>query len=302
MRVLVINEYIEGSGAEQIAKDQIDVLEGQNIDVFHLGFAYKNGQVNNTNWEDEKHIIISSHIFFKIFFDVFFYIKIRNTINKIHPDLILLHNVFSSPVAVYYACRGYKTIQIVHDFKILCPTSMGVLLNNQYKICMGYKCNNCIKLCTNGFKEMTVMLLRKIQLKEILYFRKKYVQKLLCPSSWLTAITKKYGFNSFTLNNLTTIQPCSSLYARKTIELNFVAAGGLVLNKGVVFFAEKIVKYPNVTLTIFGNGGTENDQIKIQHLSLLSGNRIQYKGLLEHEKLLKQFSIFSFLTYVYILL
>jgi glycosyltransferase involved in cell wall biosynthesis len=117
----------------------------------------------------------------------------------------------------------------------------------------------------------------------------------LCPSSWLTAITKKYGFNSFTLNNLTTIQPCSSLYARKTIELNFVAAGGLVLNKGVVFFAEKIVKYPNVTLTIFGNGGTENDQIKIQHLSLLSGNRIQYKGLLEHEKLLKQFSIFSFL-------
>ena len=181
MRILLINEFAEGYGAEQIVKDQAKLLSQNGHEVLQLCFGFKLGQKRDAGWEDDTHIIITSPACFKILFDIVFYRRIRRVVKSFRPDKIILHNVFSSPMSVYYACRDYETVQVVHDFKMLCPTSLGILLNKNYARCKGFKDNSCFKCCAKGTKGYISMLLRFIQMKEGFWFRKRYVGKLLCP-------------------------------------------------------------------------------------------------------------------------
>ena len=139
------------------------------------------------------------------------------------------------------------------------------------------------------------MFLRLIQNKEGFYFRKRYVKKFISPSEWLSDAIKRYGFKSCVLNNpINYAVPVSN--TRKNITPKLITAGGLIFNKGVMAFANRIVDRENISLDIFGNSGTEVDLKNIGTISQKSNNRIIYKGFLSHDDLMSKFHEYCFLV------
>ncbi len=294
MRILVINEYVLGGGAEQIASDQVNLLSQNGHDVLQLCFNYSSKDKTNADWSDNRHIIVNSPPYKKFIFDVGLYVSIRKILKTFSPDKIVLHNVSSSPMAVYYAVRHYDSVQIVHDFSILCPKVLGVFLNDNCKICNGFGYNSCIKKCSKGFKDCVLMLFRLIRTKEVFYFRKWFVKKFISPSEWLSDAIRQYGFKSCVLNNPINYVVPSSNKTRDIIP-KLITAGGLTFNKGVIAFANRIADREDISLDIYGNSGNKEDFKKIEIISKKSNNRIVYKGYLRHDSLMSKFKEYCFL-------
>ena len=139
-KILVINEYYSYGGAEVFFRNVIEQLKLR--DNIVLGIVLR--PENFENIEDCV-MIDCSGVKNKIFYNRKIYGNIKRVIDDFSPNVIIVNNVFSGYVSVYKALKNYKVIQVVHDYKIICPNSKSNYLFGG-QVCSGRKFFKCCKL------------------------------------------------------------------------------------------------------------------------------------------------------------
>jgi glycosyltransferase involved in cell wall biosynthesis len=298
MKILVMNDSNELSGgAEVIFNIQVNLLrhEGHEVFTFCFGRTFRTDGKNlqlpiNSNWFLRK--------FFKITLHPKVYLDLRSFIVKTNPDLIILHNNALYPISVLLACRGYKVLQIVHDFYLVCPTSWAVF-KSTLEVCPGGVGLKCIKKgCVNPlaliFFHWPLFLIRNMVLKKV-------VHSYIAPSQVLYKSLKEFGFPARLLHNpapifdiksqLSAVGFAETLPSKDSVDLDapyLLYVGKLSNNKGVDIlinaFARIYSSYPWIKLKIVGDGPSKRSfEILASDLGLTEA--VQFLGLMPREKL-----------------
>lgn len=292
MRVLLINEYVESRGAEQILHEQMHILKQNGHDVKCICFSYS--PHHTTGHVDSNYEILNIPKYGKFLFLPLVYLKIRRILQDNNPDIVLLHNIFSSPRTVYKALAGYSVFQVVHDYKVVCPTGYCALLNSDCSICKGFKDNKCCSKCTSSFVDWVKMLLRLQLVKINEKLRKKYVKKIFAPSSRLCQILQNYGYNCWLLNNPIRVTNKLHLKTKFGNARKVLYVGGIIFEKGILPFSEKIMSQTSCILDVYG--GIDKNEYSEKYLSLIksSNKRINYYGKIEHTVLMEKIVDYDF--------
>ena len=294
MRFLLINEHIVGRGAEQIASDQMEILKKNGHVVRCLCFSFS-PDVSKLQDISTDYDIIHIPSFDKFLFDPIVYCKLRSYIKKFNPDKIIVHNIFSSPLTVYRAFRGFDTIQIVHDFKIICPTTFCIHLYRNYSLCLGYKYNNCQTCCSSRLSEKLFIFLRLKLVKSVEKLRKKYIKRLLCPSKKLTDNLRLYGYQSYTLNNPIRTDNIVLNNLAYCPPPKLIIAGGLIFEKGTLSFIRAIQNIGDCTIDVYGGKGNSFEYSEMSALHENSNGRFNYHGYIRHDNLMSILPSYSFI-------
>lgn len=294
MRILIINEYAVHRGAEQIVQEQQKIFKNYGYQVKCIYFAFSPTQKYRAT-DDDSHIIPIPRIG-KILFLPHIYLKLRKLLTRFNPEVIILHNIYSSPLTVYKALTGYYVCQIVHDYKIVCPTAYSILLKDNNIICKGYKHNACLRHCSFSLKDSIKLRIRLALVKLNEELRKKYVGKFLAPSSRLCNVMKDYGYESFLLNNPININTPLRLKTSFGKVKKLLYVGGINFEKGILPFVEKILNEDQCMLDIYG--GTTKGIYSDKLLNLIENNteKIRYLGSIDHENLMKKMKDYDFVV------
>lgn len=294
MRILILNEYVKSRGAEQIVSEQMNIFKHHGHAVKCLCFSYsphkKNGCIN-----DDYQI---EHIpkLGKFLFLPFTYIKLRKILQNYAPDIIIIHNIYSSPLTVYPIFKGYKVYQVVHDYKIVCPTAFSILLNRKNKICIGYRYHNCILNCSNSPISFIKISLRLLLVRLNEKLRKKYVSNFWAPSSRMNNVLLKFGYNSSLLNNPIKVTSSLNLRTSLGIQRKLLYVGGVNFEKGILPFVKRIIDSKVCSLDIYG--GLARNQYSSDLFTLInsSNGRINYFGCIEHSVLMNKMCDYDFVV------
>ena len=195
MKVLLINDYIEGGGAELQTKREMKNLISHNDEVLFLSFDKENKPIeNNINVKINKTFI--AKVYNKLFVNPFIKRKIKKIIKEFNPDYIHINNIFACPLTVYSAVKKYNSYQTIRDYVAVCSKS--TCIKDDLTECDGYIHNNCKKCLKNkGFK----VKFKYSSFKRINKYKFKSINKFICPSEALTLKCQNNNHNIECINN-----------------------------------------------------------------------------------------------------
>ncbi|MBW2992617.1 glycosyltransferase family 4 protein, partial [Candidatus Woesearchaeota archaeon] len=182
MRILMINDCAELGGAEVYIRNISRSLTEKGHKVFNFS-------VYESIERAEKK---TADYFERIYFNSRLYRLLKRTIKETGPDIIHIHNNYLYTRTVLLACRGRKTVQTIHDYGVLCPSSWCVR-KDDLKECRGkpgIRCvlHRCIKLNTylfdNLFAPAKTSLIRR------------YIDAIIAPSEKLKTCLEKSGLRN----------------------------------------------------------------------------------------------------------
>jgi len=263
MKILVINETDKLTGGAAIIFDvQTFLLRQAGYDVFTFALSkrYRRDDYNLRLPDQGKRWIKK---FMKLTINPRVYKGLRTFINEIKPDIIIIHNNALYPVSVLLACRGYKTLHIVHDFYLICPTIWAVQKKNLKDCPCGVRLR-CINQCSINplalvFFYTPLFFFRKLALKRI-------VDILIAPSSMLVTYLNQSGFRAILMRNPVPLyKKDNALTGFDRYKLSKITrhpyllyVGSLTENKGVHFlilaFKKVRTSFPQINLKIVGEG------------------------------------------------
>lgn len=291
MKILIVNEYVKYRGAEQIVEDQIKLFNEHGNKVSCLCFNFGTCNINEVPIDYD---VCKVPKLSKLLFDPITYRKIKNKIDKIDPDVIICHNIFSSPKTIYKCFKGYKTYQVIHDYKPICPTTTCIKHNNPNEICQGYKRNKCIKNCAKGVGKLKIFCQLRL-IKQTEYLRKKYIDSLISPSDGLENKLLNYGYNACCVNNPIDVKQelTRHIYQEKK---KIIFVGAVNAGKGIVQFLNAIKDVREDY--IFHLYGKISEEVKeeIETIVEESNSKIAYKGCINHNELLKKYGDYDFMV------
>ena len=298
MKVLIINEKLLEGGAEVYVQNLRKILMKDN--EVHL-LCFDDEFENKINFIDDKTNIMNimprrgiSAAYNKMFFNLLLYKKIRKTIKKINPDKIILNHIVYNPKTQMKALKGYDVYQIIHDYSAVCPKSTCV--REDFKVCTGYKCNNCMKKCKYHNSKIS-LLLKLLLTKKMERLRKKYVKITISPSQLLEEYLENFGYNSICINNPIEIQSTEKEIIFHDDSKRYIYVGAVNDNKGIFKFIEyfkDFSKKKNVELYILGSVYTEC-QNKMNDI-LNNYSNIKYLGAKRHEDVLAEIEKSDFIV------
>ncbi len=281
MKILLVNEFAQLGGAEQIANNQMEIFEDNGHDVKFLCFNKGNLQEFKKNMD----IIPCCAKVNRILFKPLLYAKIRRYVKQYNPDIVIIHSLWSSPLSQYPAFKGFNTYQIVHDYNPICPNSSCVRINGDKKVCEGYRSAQCLKQCyENGSKVQ--LIIKYVMLRILEPIRKKYVKLFISPSSKLNEYLLRYGYNSVCINNpLGNIPNNISDNRPWQQRKKFIYAGSINKEKGILHFIKTFIVFSQnkeVELNIFGN--ITDDKIKKEFYTYVKKGtgKIKYHGMVSN--------------------
>lgn len=292
MRILIVNEFVELGGAEQIVKNQVEILKKNGHEVYVLCFNYGNAVPEVS---DKIYKVINNRFALnKLIFNISYFLKIRKYIGEIKPDVIIVHSLFSAPFTQYRALKGYKCIQIVHDYYPVCPNTYCVKINTDKSICNGYKKENCLSECTYHDSK-SILALKYCQTKRLEPIRKSAISRFISPSMRLCEYLVEYGYNAGCINNpLMDIKelPYKHIRTKKT----YAYVGGINTHKGILFFMEVFAvfsKDKDIQLDIYG---MVTDEYIIDEFNRLVNEsaKINYIGLVPNEILRNKLELYDY--------
>ena len=284
MRVLLINDSYEGSGAEVSLRGTLSLLKGHSHDIFFFGFG--------DSFPENALVLPHSPSSFLRSFERFFfsfrvYSSLLSYIKQIKPDIIHLHNNTQYSVSVLFALliSSVPVVHTVHDWTLLCSTSWGV-----YKHCLapcslvkgiGLKCythDHCLSL--------RHFLLAFFRNKMRFYLERKVVSSYLPPSIALRDDLKRYGFSPVeTLHHFVEFEKPLSSKKREDIILY---VGTLSENKGLEYLIKAVPsllkELPHLQVRIIGSGP---DRERLERLS--EGLPIIFTGRIPHTEVMKEY-------------
>jgi glycosyltransferase involved in cell wall biosynthesis len=114
--VLLINDYLEGGGAEQVFNSHREIIEGEYVVRTFIGSKIK----------------LKANALQRLF-SIKFFLKILDILKEEHPDIIHIHNFhnYLSPSIIaairFFKIINRKKISVVytsHDYHLICPDSL----------------------------------------------------------------------------------------------------------------------------------------------------------------------------------
>src|SRR5687768_4733870 len=127
MRILLITDnHTPSGGAEHYffdLKNRLKNLSG--FEIFSLGFGPKEEKGADFLVLKSLNSNMSKFIW-RILFHPFIYLKLRNYIRKIKPDVIHLHNTKQYTISLLKAIKPYPVVQTIHDYSYICPTAQNI--------------------------------------------------------------------------------------------------------------------------------------------------------------------------------
>ena len=271
-KILLINEYLSRGGAEIYMLNLMRLLKDNGYEVSLLCFDDKfnekklerNFGRNIKKIYNIKGNILTSKID-KIIFNPYLYVKIRKTIKEIKPDIIIINNIFKSPVTQFKSLEGYKVYQIVHDYSIICPKAECIKPN--LEVCGGYKKENCIKCCGKN-KNKLQLRLKLMQISKVENLRKKIVTKVISPSNCLNNYLNNYEYNTICINNpINIIETTTKENIDKFSKRNFLYVGRIAEQKGIFKFLDAFIQFSkdrSVQIELIGSIDTKREQEQLE--------------------------------------
>jgi glycosyltransferase involved in cell wall biosynthesis len=254
MNILLINDYLEGGGAEAVFRDQSEILKNDyNVDLF---YAFK-------QFSDRK-ISPLSYIYSRKFKR-----KLELFLENRRFDIIIIHNYNSalSP-SVLDALREYKRkinckiIHYAHDFHLVCPNRGYFYIQNRKTINFVLP-PTLFSFITKrlDYKSKIHSLLKKLQWIRAYSIGKKQkvFDLILTPSDFLAHHIRLLYPNA---NVKRMYNSCNSLDIKKKNlpkekrnTIRMVYFGRLAKEKGLTNFIEALrLSEIDYTFTIIGNG------------------------------------------------
>ena len=214
-------------------------------------------------------------------FDWILYRQLRRHILSIKPTVIHLHNLSRAPKTILWACRGFKTVQTVHDFSLVCPQSVLISEQGGFKMCLGKRRLRCYRAA--GLKWQTILF--DYGLFDSGWLKKILINRFLCPSKKMTAICQQAGFTQAVyLPHFVWSESYSPVSELK----NILFVGRLVKEKGVALllqaFSLALVKNNKLRLKIAG-AGSELPQLQALADELGIKQAVTFLGWVDSEKL-----------------
>lgn len=295
MKILIINELLISGGAEQSCLKTKKILEKNSHEVYYLNFDNK-FEKNILEVENQKNIInikIPNNNINKSILNVYYYLKIRKTIKKINPDKIILNNIFSSPITILKALRGFEVYQIIRDYFPVCPKS--TMIKNDLSVCEGYKYEDCLKCQDNIQMKVKIARIKKLE-----KLRKTILKKVIAPSQKLTDYLSNYGYDAICVNNPIEItNKCENIEKSNNSDTKeFLYLGGVNEIKGIYKFIDafnEVSKDKNIKLTIIGKGTSKEDEQKINEY-VNKNSKIIYLGYKSHNEVIDVIDKFHFIV------
>lgn len=188
MKILMINDsYSNIGGVNNYIENLTILLKKEGHDVFWFSLSEnieldkENIKVIKYDHQNRFQWFISENLI-----DRKIYLELRRYILSIKPDIIHFHNIYKASKTILLASRGFKKVQTVHDFGVICPLRTLTIEEKKFKVCKGKKglrcyLNGCLKFRTN---------LLDYTLFSDLFFKKRLIDIFICPSKILTKIVK----------------------------------------------------------------------------------------------------------------
>lgn len=277
----IINELKTCGGAEQSVKKMRQILTAHGHDVYVIYM-----KVYNHESLDQNEYVLNPKlgIIDKFFYNYFLKIKLEGFLFDINPDVVLLNNVFSAPVTVFKALRGYKVYQFVRDYWPVCPKS--TCISDSGNICKGFLFANCFKECRTE-KGYLYIALKLWLLKRVNILRKDIVEKCFPPGKLLSDYMSNFGYKSIAINNPNQYEACPERVIDNKLH-RYIYIGVMTDNKGIyeMLQAFEILSEikDKVELHMYGRIVTSEDENKI---AAFTGRckRIIYHGFITHDKI-----------------
>ncbi len=291
MTILIISEYSSGGGAEKIACFQSDLLEEQGHHVERMYF-HSNPYGDRSKDKTDKGILIETAHFFKPFLNPVFIYRIRAVVRNLSPDLIITHNVFSSPLSVYKALEGYPIVHVAHDSFMLCPNYVYVPIDGCCKVCSGMQWDKCVRHCSNSIVGKIKLFLMYRMLDKLQKVVREKVKLVVTPSNYLGNELSNLGTLTKTINNPIDSHLYKALQEKKNLR-RFVYCGGFASNKGAGFLTEVLLNYETgITEPVDYYGGiAEKSLLELTEKSA----GIRYRGYMDSSKIMEALPQYDFL-------
>ncbi|MBU4502676.1 MAG: glycosyltransferase family 4 protein, partial [Nanoarchaeota archaeon] len=247
--------------------------------------------------EEKKVVVKHSNNALKRHFDKFVfnfkvYKELKKYIRRIKPDITFVHNnyVYAIPLLLALKQENIHTIQTVHDWGQICPSSWCVIKRN-LKRCKGAEgiSTKCLlEKCISPNHFLATYLRNKIRIK----LTKKTIKKFISPSKMLAKDLAKHGFKNVSCIHHFKEFGESKFSTEKSQKGLIIYVGVLSRNKGVDFLikAFKLIlqKYPDALLRIIGDG-PERENLEKLSKRLNIESKIDFKGKIPHAEVLKEF-------------
>lgn len=193
-----------------------------------------------------------------------------------------MHSLWSSPLTCYPALKGYKSIQLIHDYYPICPTSLCVVTGENDRICTGgYKKEFCLKKCTENGSKLQLFI-KYIYMKLYEFIRKRYIDLFISPSQTLCNYLEEYKYNTICINNpLANIEKLSEEIKLKNSIKKYIYAGGINHQKGIIEFLNVFVRFSknkDVCMEVYGDITDNNIKNDFYKLINQENSKIKYYG------------------------
>ncbi|WP_439185257.1 glycosyltransferase family 4 protein [Carboxylicivirga taeanensis] len=284
MRVLLINDFRDGGGAEGVFRDTARILESKGHHVKCFFGAEQHQPPENI---------------FKYLYNSSVKHDLSIVLNQFKPDVIHIHNyyhILSS--AIFNSIKKYKkqhnckVIFTAHDFHIICPSSNLLIYQNGVSANLGlpFSINNWL------IKKIDKRGIQFSLLKKVAYFFEKLwvkpldvVDAIITPSFFLKNALNVCGLNkSIVCVRNPYLGKTLSNYINRQIdklsEIKFVFAGRLSREKGLYeFFNAAIENNVRIDIDVYGDGELL-DSIK-ELVDTSSKISVTFKGYISNEEL-----------------
>lgn len=274
------DKFVEYGGAETWITNKRSSLEKKGHAT--LLFALADEELSIKNSLILKNSV--SRIFGSYKNAIAIYLKLRQYIKTIRPDVIYINNIYTYTFSFILACRGFQTIQIVHDYGILCPTRMGIY-KDRSTVCNNRMGSQCLKHCVSPL----IFISSFLKLKYIKH--NGIIKKYICPSITLknSLLSNKFKNVLFTRHKPLITSGAETIIKEKS---TFLYIGGLFSHKGIFLLIdamkEVVKKIPEARLYIIGKG-EEEPALKNLVKKYLLKNHVSFLGNIAHDHLYRYY-------------
>jgi glycosyltransferase involved in cell wall biosynthesis len=284
MKLLHVNEYLSGGGAEFYLNEFIEEANKRNHRNILL---YGEGSKNDIPKSAAKSYFIdqiakANCTKIKLKLD-----KVKKILKIENPDVIYFHQVYNYDL-IKYLINEKPSIRYIHDLKLICPDGKKTLksINSLCKYPLGYRCqlrSYCFRCMPRNPKTGIPLIYNSKRIIDA--FRKE--SNLVVSSKFMKQALIENNFLKDKINVIPyfTSIPKLNLYNYEKLDPLILFVGRIVEEKGVQFILKVLPKIKrNAKLMVVGHG-PYLEQIKKTTEELNLSNRVIFKGWLSHSKL-----------------
>lgn len=266
MKIVNINKYYYKKGGSEayyfalsnlLQENNIEVIPFSMNDDNNLYTKYSQFFINNIDYKSIKSQLKNS---FKIMYSLESKNKIRKLINSTHPSIAHFHifqHQITSSVVFELKKNNIKTVNTIHDFKVICPNYKMLNRNGICEECRGNKYYKCFKnSCMKDSKAKSFAAMCEAYFNKLIRSY-KLMDMFICPSEFYKNKLLEFGMNKEKVITIPNFIDIDKFQQGANEENYFLYAGRLSEEKGILMLLRVMEQIKDSYLYIAGTGPLE---------------------------------------------